>query len=95
MKVVSCNKENTVGIITDPKEVLHIGTFTPKLIKEWMKLVYDMYGDEQDIHLFIRKSDIVDGYCIYASSNGDNPFVAIVGRHPADGSDWEQKYLTK
>jgi len=95
MNVVSDNKEHTVGIITDPDNILHIGTFTPKFIQEWMKLVDAMYGDGQEIHLFVRKSDCADGYCIYASSNGDNPFVALFGHHPADGSNWEQKYLKK
>lgn len=94
MKVVSSNSTHTVGIITDPDNVLHIGTFTPKLIQEWMKLMDIVYGDEQDIHLFVRKSDLVDGYCLYASSNGDNPFVAITGNHPIEGN-WEQKYLKK
>jgi len=95
MKVVHTNSSNTVGIITEPNNILHIGTFDPHLIREWIKLVDDMYGDEQEIHLFVRKSDQVDGYCIYASSNGDNPFVAVTGKHHMDGSEWEQKYLKK
>jgi hypothetical protein len=32
MKVVHANKDNAVGIITDPDQFWHIGTFTPKLL---------------------------------------------------------------
>lgn len=93
MKVVHANKDNAVGIVTDPDRFWHIGTFTPKLLKEWYKLVEDVYGDEQEIHLFVRKSDNVDAYVILASSNGENPFVAVTGRSKIDGSPWEQKYV--
>lgn len=92
MKVIHANKSNTVGIITDPNQIWHIGTFTPALLKEWYKMVADMYGEEQEIHLFVRKSDLVDAYVIYASSNGENPFVAVTGHSKTDGTPWEQRY---
>jgi hypothetical protein len=93
MNVISQNKEQTVGVITDPTKIQHIGTFTPEHLRDWMKMVLDMYGDHQEIHLFVRRADNMDAYIVYASSNGENPFVALCGRYKSDGSGWQQEFV--
>lgn len=91
MNVISENKTSTVGIVTDPDKLLHIGTFEPHLLKEWFRKVEQLYGLEQEFHLFVRKSDTKEAYVIFASSNGENPFVAVAGKYPDDGKPWGQK----
>jgi len=90
MEVIESNKEKTVGIITNPGEIQHIGSFTPALLKEWWKMVAQVYGEDQSVHLFVRKSDANEGWAIFASSNGENPYVAVCGEYPADGEKWEE-----
>ena len=91
MNVISDNETHTVGIVTDPDKLLHLGTFDPELLKEWFKKVEQLYGPEQEFHLFVRKSDMKEAYVIFASSNGENPFVAVTGKFPDDGKPWEQQ----
>ena len=95
MKVIHANQTNTVGICTDPTGHKCIGMFTPALLKEWIKMLDDMYGDDQDIYLYIRKADPTDSFVLFASSNGENPFVAVCGKHPDDGKPWENQYEVK
>jgi hypothetical protein len=92
MNVISSNKDQTVGVVTNPDKILHVGTFSPDYLKEWTKMVVDMYGDHQEIHLFVRRADNTDSYVLYASSNGANPFVAMCGKFRGDGQLWSQEF---
>jgi hypothetical protein len=89
MNVIHANKANTVGIVTDPDNLHSIGAFTPSTLKEWVKWVEDMYGEEQDVEIRVRKSDVTDGFMLVATSNGENPFVAVCGKFNVSGKVWE------
>jgi len=88
MKVIHANKENTVGIITDPDNLYSIGAWTPSRLKDWVKWIEDMYGEEQEIEIKVRKSDVTDGFMLVATSNGENPFVVVCGRYNGPGKTW-------
>jgi hypothetical protein len=96
MKVIHSNQSGTVGIVSDVGKLQHAGTFSVKLLKEWMRQLEDVYGeDDEELHIFIRKSDAVDAYGIFASSDGGNPLVAVMGKYPDDGQPWGKQGAEK
>jgi hypothetical protein len=89
-KVIHTNKTKTVGIISGAENLKHIGSFSPKLLKEWLGEINEVFGDDiKDVEIKVRKSDTCECYAIYASHDGGDPMVMIAGRERIDGSKWE------
>ena len=96
MKVIHTNQSGTVGIVSNVEKLQHAGTFSVGLLKEWMRQLEDMYGeDDEELHIFFCKSDTVDAYGIFASSDGGNPLVAVMGKYPDDHKPWGKQDAEK
>lgn len=91
LKVIHHNKDKTVGIVSDPANLSHIGAFSPKLLKEWLVLIDEVFGDDIDaIQIKVKKSEQCECFGLFATHDGGNPYVTVTGRYPLDGSKWEE-----
>jgi len=89
LKVIHHNKDKTIGIVLDPSNLSHIGAFSPKLLKEWLALIDEVFGDDiDDIRIKVKKSETDECFGLFATYDGGNPYVTVTGRCPLDGSKW-------
>jgi hypothetical protein len=89
-KVIHTNKDQNVGIVSGAENLKSIGGFSPKLLKEWLSEINDMFGDDtESVELKVRKSDSCECWALYASHDGGDPMVMVGGRNKIDGSKWE------
>lgn len=89
-KVIHHNPDKTVGITSNPTNLQHLGSFKPALLKEWLKMIDEVFGDDiEDVEILVRKSDSCECFALFASHDGNSPFVAVCGRYKMDGSKWE------
>lgn len=85
MQVLSHNEDKTIGVVTDPDNLIIIGHFTPALLKEWSEKAIEMFGEgcgsEGGIPVHFRVSD-GKGCCsaMYIGEPADNMYVMIAGR---------------
>lgn len=79
MKVISHNEDKTIGIVSDPDNLLPIGYFSPMLLKEWAEKAEKTFGKGEHCALYFRKSD--NGDCKYSllMTNGNESFVMVSG----------------
>lgn len=84
MNVITHNPDKTIGVITDPDNIITIGHFTPALLKEWAEKAIEIFGEGYDetggIPVHFRKSD--DGCCsaLYVGDPDENMYVMLAGR---------------
>lgn len=84
MIVISDNPEKTVAICTDidlSSDHSSIGTFTPRYLLEWAKLLVEQYGNDSDttVMLYRHNSSTKSSSAIVASDDGEEPFIVVVG----------------
>jgi len=89
-KIIHHNPSKTVGLVSNPTALTHIGAFSPKHMKEWLAMIDEVYGDDiEDVQILCKKSMDCECFAMFASHNGESPFVMISGKYPTDGSKWE------
>ena len=90
MNIIHHNPDKTVGIISGPENLTHIGAYSPKAIKEWLKTIDDIFGtDIEDVQILVKKCGDCEAFAMFASHNGESPFVMVSGRYRTDGGKWE------
>lgn len=88
--IIHHNKAKTVGLASDPHQLKHIGAFSPKYLKEWLKMIDEVFGDDvEDVQVFVKKSVECECFALCASHDGESPFVVVCGRYRTDGRKWE------
>lgn len=86
-KVIHHNETKTVGIISGATNLKHMGAFNPKLLKEWLNEINEVFGDDIDeVQILVRKSDLTDSYAFYATPNGSDPMVMLAGMTKDEGN---------
>lgn len=91
MKVITKNKDNTVGIVTGVENLKDLGEFRINDIREWLSKVETMFGDTGNLHIRFKLSDDPKrlAYLIAASSTEQaDPMVVVTGQHRLDGKEW-------
>lgn len=82
MQVITHNIDKTVGVVTDPDNLMSLGSFTPILLKEWAEKAIEMFGDgKKDCDcrmVHFRKTD-TGFFQLYIGDTEDNIFVAVAG----------------
>lgn len=48
-----------------------------------------------EIHLFMKKSESNESYGLFASYDGDDPVIAVLGTYPEDGKKWGKQGAEK
>ncbi len=88
MNVIIHNDDKTIGVITDPDNIITIGHFTPALLKEWSEKAIEIFGEghgpEGGIPVHFRVSD--NGCCsaLYIGDPDENMYVMVAGRAKDD-----------
>lgn len=79
MKILSHNEEKTVGIVSEPDNIVHLGYFSPMILKEWAEKAEETFGKGEHCAFFFRKSN--DGGCKYSLLLGTDKdsFVMVAG----------------
>lgn len=90
MKVIHSNERRTVGILSGVDGLRDIGLFNRKDIEDWMRSIKDVFGDDDQVYIQIKESDNKEqaGFMICASTEGEDPKVAVCGTFRADGKKW-------
>ena len=82
MKILSANKDGTVGIISGVDDLKSAGHFSMRVLNEWIEKVGAMYGDD-DVEIYFKASEgaMCNAYMIAASAtDSDEIFVAATGK---------------
>lgn len=96
--VITSNKnksgivDDTIGIVTGVTELKDVGDFPAAGLEEWFKQIKLVLGDD-DIRIQFKISNLqtAPAYGIFASHNGMDPHVAIIGKHRLDGKKWGEE----
>ena len=90
--VITSNKTKTIGVVTGTPDLKDVGDFPVKGLEEWIKQTKLIFGDDGDIRLQFKLSDDITkpAYGLFASHDGVDPHVVIIGKHRLDGKKWEE-----
>jgi len=71
--IISHNKANTIGVVTDTSNLKSVGNFSVPVLKEWLAQVESMLGDDA-VHVQFKMSEIpgCDAHAIFASVPGED-----------------------
>ena len=80
MNVAHSNEPCTVGIVTGTDTPPnYVGTYTPKYLLEWAKLLVETYGEDAEVRVDLHTCRFKKCTSMAASDDGEEPYVMVVG----------------